>query len=98
MPAATFLPTVPRLTTVPPVMYSQQWSPAPSTTASDREALARAPVDEEAAAGRAVQARVAHQRGLAAGEAGARRRQDDDLTASHTLTHVVIRLTRQVEL
>ena len=34
MPAATFRPTVPRLTTQPPVMYSQQWSPAPSTTAS----------------------------------------------------------------
>ncbi len=34
MPAATFLPTGPRLTTQPPVMYSQQWSPVPSTTAS----------------------------------------------------------------
>ena len=34
MPAATLRPVVPRHTTVPPVMYSQQWSPVPSTTAS----------------------------------------------------------------
>ncbi len=37
MPAATLRPTVPSDTTVPPVMYSQQWSPAPSTTASASE-------------------------------------------------------------
>lgn len=29
MPAPTFLPTVPSTTTLPPVMYSQQWSPVP---------------------------------------------------------------------
>ena len=34
MPAATLRPAVPRQTTAPPVMYSQQWSPTPSTTAS----------------------------------------------------------------
>ena len=33
MPAPRFQPTGPRTTMVPPVMYSQQWSPALSTTA-----------------------------------------------------------------
>ncbi len=34
MPAAKFLPVSPRMTTRPPVMYSQPWSPTPSTTAA----------------------------------------------------------------
>src|ERR1041384_4318692 len=33
MPAPKFRPTGPSTTTMPPVMYSQQWSPAPSITA-----------------------------------------------------------------
>ena len=33
MPAATLRPVPPRITTVPPVMYSSAWSPTPSTTA-----------------------------------------------------------------
>ena len=33
MPAAKFRPVRPRITTRPPVMYSQPWSPTPSTTA-----------------------------------------------------------------
>mmetsp|Transcript_69340 Transcript_69340/g.160647 ORF Transcript_69340/g.160647 Transcript_69340/m.160647 type:complete len:211 (-) Transcript_69340:326-958(-) len=33
IPAAKLLPVVPSTATRPPVMYSQQWSPAPSTTA-----------------------------------------------------------------
>ena len=33
MPAPRLSPTGPSTTTVPPVMYSQQWSPAPSMTA-----------------------------------------------------------------
>mmetsp|Transcript_18872 Transcript_18872/g.47861 ORF Transcript_18872/g.47861 Transcript_18872/m.47861 type:complete len:206 (-) Transcript_18872:4316-4933(-) len=37
IPAATLRPTGPSDTTVPPVMYSQQWSPVPSTTASAME-------------------------------------------------------------
>ena len=36
-PAPTFMPTGPRMITVPPVMYSQACSPAPSTTASAPE-------------------------------------------------------------
>ena len=33
MPAAKFSPVGPSTTTRPPVMYSQPWSPTPSTTA-----------------------------------------------------------------
>ncbi len=33
MPAAKFRPVGPSTTTLPPVMYSQPWSPTPSTTA-----------------------------------------------------------------
>jgi hypothetical protein len=33
MPAAKLRPVSPMTTTIPPVMYSQPWSPAPSTTA-----------------------------------------------------------------
>src|ERR1700739_3147488 len=33
MPAAKLRPVRPRMTTFPPVMYSQPWSPTPSTTA-----------------------------------------------------------------
>ena len=32
MPAAKLMPVSPRQTTRPPVMYSQPWSPTPSTT------------------------------------------------------------------
>src|SRR6266704_2817492 len=37
MPAAKLRPTGPNTTTTPPVMYSQQWSPAPSITATAPE-------------------------------------------------------------
>ena len=33
MPAAKLRPVAPSTTTRPPVMYSQPWSPTPSTTA-----------------------------------------------------------------
>ena len=33
MPAAKFRPVGPMTTATPPVMYSQPWSPVPSTTA-----------------------------------------------------------------
>ena len=33
MPAAKLRPVGPMTTATPPVMYSQQWSPVPSTTA-----------------------------------------------------------------
>ncbi len=34
MPAPRLRPVGPRITTAPAVMYSQAWSPVPSTTAS----------------------------------------------------------------
>ena len=37
MPAAKFLPVGPNTTTRPPVIYSQPWSPTPSTTAAAPE-------------------------------------------------------------
>ena len=37
MPAAMLRPVRPRMTTCPPVMYSQAWSPTPSTTATAPE-------------------------------------------------------------
>ena len=37
MPAAKLRPVRPSTTTVPPVMYSQPWSPMPSTTAAAPE-------------------------------------------------------------
>ena len=37
IPAATLRPVLPRMTTRPPVMYSQAWSPVPSTTISAPE-------------------------------------------------------------
>src|SRR5487761_272708 len=54
MPAPAFQPTGPRATATPPVMYSQKWSPAPSTTAV-------APRHEQPPAGGAVGDRVSSQ-------------------------------------
>ena len=58
----------PSTTTVPPVMYSQQWSPArldhgEGAGVADGEALADRAGDEELAAGGAVEAGVAGQHG-----------------------------------
>ena len=45
MPAAKLRPVLPSTSTVPPVMYSQPWSPVPSTTAvaPDRRTAKRSP-------------------------------------------------------
>ncbi len=45
MPAAKLRPVLPSTTTVPPVMYSQPWSPVPSTTAvaPERRTAKRSP-------------------------------------------------------
>ncbi len=65
MPAPKLRPVVPRMITVPPVMYSQPWSPTPSTTVvaplflTAKRSPARA-VEERAAVRRAVQHDVAH--------------------------------------
>ena len=39
IPAAKFRPVLPMTTAMPPVMYSQPWSPTPSTTAIAPEFL-----------------------------------------------------------
>ena len=64
MPAAKLRPIVPSTATTPPVMYSQPWSPTPSTTArrarvAHGEALARAAADEQLARRSRRTARVA---------------------------------------
>ena len=64
MPAAKFRPVLPSTATQPPVMYSQPWSPTPSTTATapelrTAEALACLAADIGLAAGRAVERYVA---------------------------------------
>ena len=64
MPAAKLRPVGPSTTTRPPVMYSQPWSPTPSTTAwraavAHGEALAGDAAEEGLAAGRAVERDVA---------------------------------------
>ena len=65
----------PSTSTRPPVMYSQPWSPTPSTTAvapelRTREALAGDAADERLAAGRAVQRDVAGDDVLVGDEGG----------------------------
>ena len=66
MPAAKLRPVGPMTTATPPVMYSQPWSPVPSTTAmraavADAEPLAGPAAEEGPAAGRAVEGDVADQ-------------------------------------
>ena len=62
MPAPKLSPTAPRITAVPPVMYSQPLAPQPSTTVvgagvADGEALAGLAGGEQLAGGGAVEAR-----------------------------------------
>ena len=70
MPAAKLRPVWPRTTTTPPVMYSQAWSPTPSTTAlapllrTANRSPAR-PRKIGLAAGRPVEGHVAHDHVLA---------------------------------
>jgi hypothetical protein len=72
MPAAKLSPTGPRMTAVPPVMYSQPFEPQPSTTTdgagvAHREALARLAGGEQPAGRRAVEDGVADD-GVAVGD------------------------------
>ena len=65
------VPIGPSTTPTPPVMYSNAYFPAPSTTMVAQElrsadALPNAPFDEDAPAGGAVANRVAAERELAA--------------------------------
>ena len=75
MPAAKLRPVGPRMATLPPVMYSQPWSPTPSTTACAPELRTanRSPTD-------------AAQEGLAAGGA-----EQDHVAADDVLLGDVVR-------
>ena len=99
----------PSTMTVPPVMYSQQWSPTASTMATRArvahgEALAGRAGDEQLAAGRAVEARVAGQhRGWPAGRLSTRSASfvggpDHDAPPGHALADVVVGLADELEL
>src|ERR1700720_3554638 len=93
----------PRATAVPPVMYSQKWSPAPSTPApggppgfSNQNPPPAPPRPEPPPAGRAVADGVAGQHGIGGGVAG--KGLDCDHAAAHALADVILRLAFEREL
>src|ERR1700735_40674 len=102
MPAAKFRPTGPRITTRPPVMYSQPWSPVPSAPAGARlgdaqppgvpgaEPLAHDAAQEDLAAGGTVADHVARDDLLFGGEHGLRGGPDDEPSAGQALAQVVV--------
>jgi hypothetical protein len=101
MPAAKLRPVMPSTTTVPPVMYSQPWSPTPSTTAVPPELRTRSvrhrPREEGFALGRTVHDGVADDDVLLgiATEIGIR--LDDDAATRQALADVVVAFASQVE-
>ena len=102
MPAAKFFPVGPRMTTRPPVMYSQPWSPTPSATAAAPELRTqnRSPaiaVDERLAGGGAVQGHVAHDDVLAGIEGAALGRIEDQLAAGEALAEPVVAVPLQLQ-
>ena len=83
-------------------MYSQPWSPTPSTTALDArvahgEALAGQAAEERPAAGGAVEHGVADDHVLLGAEAGAVGRAHGDHAAGHALARVVVGVAPQRE-
>ena len=103
IPAAKLRPVRPSTTTMPPVMYSQPWSPTPSTTAeapgvAHREALAGEPAEERLAGRRAVEHRVADDDALLGREPGVVGRTDAERAAGEPLADVVVRVADEREL
>ena len=95
MPAAKLRPVGPSTTTRPPVMYSQPWSPTPSTTANapgvaHREALAGEPAEEGPAAGGAVEDRVADDHVVLRDVGGLLRRSHGEDAPGQALARVVV--------
>src|SRR6478735_557535 len=84
MPAPKLRPVEPSTTTRPPVMYSQPWSPTPSTTAL-------------APGGGAVEHGVADDHVLLGGKAGVLGRMHRQHAAGEALAGVVVRLARERE-
>ncbi len=83
MPAAKLMPVGPSTATRPPVMYSQPWSPTPSTTAKAPELRTAkrspaSPREERAARGGAVEGHVAGDHVRLGREARVGRRADGD--------------------
>ena len=102
MPAAKLRPVRPSTTTVPPVMYSQPWSPVPSITALAPELRTqnRSPGDAAEvrfALDRAVHHRVADDDVLLRLRRARGIRVDDDAAAGQTLADVVVGRTLQLE-
>ncbi len=102
MPAAKLRPVGPSTTTTPPVMYSQPWSPVPSTTAMapellHREALARDAAEVALAGDGAVEHRVADDDALLRLDAGEGVGAHDELAARQPLADVVVALADEVE-
>ena len=94
--------SAPSTQTTPPVMYSQPWSPTPSTTAAapgvaHAEPLARAAAQERLARGRAVEHGVAGDDVRLGDVARARGRPDDQAPAREALARVVVARTLQVD-
>ena len=102
MPAAKLRPVLPSTTTMPPVMYSQQWSPAPSITAigagiAHGEALAGDAAEIAFALDRAVQHGVADDDRFLRHDADCRRRPDDDAPARQALADIVVGIAFELE-
>ena len=95
MPAAKLRPVGPMTTTRPPVMYSQPWSPTPSTdreraAVPDAEPLAGHAAEVGLAARGAVEHHVADQDVLLGHEGRLARGEDDELAAREALAEVVV--------
>ena len=102
MPAAKLRPVRPSTTTMPPVMYSQQWSPAPSITAMAPElrTAKRSPATPRKyalALDRAVEHGVADDDRLLRHEAGVGGRAHDDAAAREALADIVVGVAFELE-
>ena len=100
MPAAKLTPVLPRITTRPPVMYSQPWSPTPSTTAlapllriANRSPTA--PPMYASPRRRAVEQHVARDHVFRRVEPDARIGLHNDLAAGNPLAQIVVRFALQ---
>ena len=103
MPAPKLRPVRPSTTTVPPVMYSQPWSPTPSTTAVAPELRTAnrspaSPPKNARAGGRAVEDRVARDHVLLRAERRVLRRAEREHAAREALADVVVRVADEREL
>ena len=102
MPAAKLRPVSPSTTTTPPVMYSQPWSPTPSTTrdgagVAHREALAGDALEIGLAGDGAVEHGVADDDVLGRLALGLLRLAHDDAAARQALADIVVGVARQLE-